>query len=93
MYGALHLNAADEGAQADPALAQITSAERTWALLQRLLSTIIEPEVAAERILTALEANRLYALTHGDPDDDARNRAEGILAAVADTAPVRGGPE
>ncbi|MGB6163262.1 MAG: SDR family NAD(P)-dependent oxidoreductase [Pseudonocardiaceae bacterium] len=36
----------------------------------------------AERILAAVEADRLYALTHGDIEDGARRRAQGILAAL-----------
>jgi hypothetical protein len=48
------------------------------------MATLIEPEVAAERILTAVEADRLHALTHGDPDDDARRRVEVMLAALGD---------
>src|SRR5262249_15447709 len=52
------------------------------ATLQGLLVTLLEPEVAAERILAAVEANRLYELTHGDLEDQARHRVEGILAAL-----------
>jgi hypothetical protein len=37
----------------------------------------------AERILAAVEADRLYALTHGDFENHVRHRAEGILAALA----------
>jgi NAD(P)-dependent dehydrogenase (short-subunit alcohol dehydrogenase family) len=75
--------------QADPAGAEHApapgrSAAEVRALLQRLMATLIEPEVAAERILTAVEADRLHALTHGDPDDDARRRVEVMLAALGD---------
>jgi hypothetical protein len=44
----------------------------------------MEPEVAAERILAAVKTDRLYALTHGDFEDNIRHRAEGILAALHD---------
>ncbi|MEO7195403.1 MAG: SDR family NAD(P)-dependent oxidoreductase [Pseudonocardiaceae bacterium] len=47
------------------------------------LATMMEPDVAAERILAAVEADQLYALTHGDIGDGARHRAEGILAALS----------
>jgi len=73
-----------DSAGAEPMPAPGRSAAEVRALLQRLMTTLIEPEVAAERILTAVEADRLYALTHGDPDDDARRRVEGILAALGD---------
>lgn len=36
------------------------------------------------RSRAAVEADRLYALTHGDFEDGARHRAEGILAALDD---------
>jgi hypothetical protein len=49
-----------------------------------MIADPLEPDVAAERILTAVETNRLYALTHGDFDDNVRHRAEGILAALDD---------
>jgi NAD(P)-dependent dehydrogenase (short-subunit alcohol dehydrogenase family) len=57
-------------------------AQQLRAALQCLLVTVLEPEVAADRILAAVEANRLYELTHGDLDDRARHRVEGILAAL-----------
>ncbi|MGH3855043.1 MAG: SDR family NAD(P)-dependent oxidoreductase [Pseudonocardiaceae bacterium] len=47
------------------------------------LATMMEPDVAAERILAAVEADQLYALTHGDIEDGARHRAEGIIAALS----------
>jgi hypothetical protein len=49
-----------------------------------MIADPLEPDVAAERILTAVETNRLYALTHGGFDDNVRHRAEGILAALDD---------
>ena len=52
--------------------------------LKGMIADPIEPEVAAERILAAVETNRLYALTHGDFEEQARQRAEGILAALDD---------
>jgi NAD(P)-dependent dehydrogenase (short-subunit alcohol dehydrogenase family) len=52
--------------------------------LKRGIATMMEPEVAAEHILAAVEADRLYALTHGDFEDGVRHRAEGILAALGD---------
>lgn len=53
-----------------------------WTKLVRGADTMMEPEVAAERILVAAEAGRLYVLTHGDYEDGVRHRAEGILAAL-----------
>lgn len=58
--------------------------EQLRAGLKRMIANTIEPDVAAERILAAVETDRLYALTHGDFDDHARHRAEGILAALDD---------
>jgi len=58
--------------------------EQLWARLKRGIATMMEPEVAAERILAAVEADWLYALTHGDFEDGVRHRAEGILAALGD---------
>ena len=58
--------------------------EQLWAGFERGIATMMEPEVAAERILAAVEADRLYALTHGDFEDGVRHRAEGILAALGD---------
>lgn len=52
--------------------------------LERAVPTVMEPEDAAERILAAVESDRLYALTHGDLDGMIRQRAEGILAALDD---------
>lgn len=75
---------ADDDGWAEQAPAGVPT-ERTQRLrtaIQHLLLTVIEPEVAAERILAAVEANRLYELTHGDPDDGARQRVKGILAAL-----------
>jgi hypothetical protein len=51
-------------------------------MLESGLATMMEPDVAAERILAAVEANRLYELTHGDSNDSVRRRTEGILAAL-----------
>ncbi|MDQ3764625.1 MAG: hypothetical protein M3460_24690 [Actinomycetota bacterium] len=45
---------------------------------------MMEPQVAAERVLAAVEADRLYALTHGNFEDGVRHRAENILAALDD---------
>lgn len=50
--------------------------------LQRMIANPMAPAVAAERILAAVETDRLYALTHGDFHDSVRQRAEGILAAL-----------
>jgi NAD(P)-dependent dehydrogenase (short-subunit alcohol dehydrogenase family) len=63
--------------------------EQVRATLKRAIVTMIEPEVAAERILAAVEANQLYALTHEDFDDHIRHRAEDILAALDDQRPIR----
>jgi len=56
--------------------------EQVRASLEHGVLTMMEPEVAAERILAAVKADQLYALTHGDFEDSARRRAEGILAAL-----------
>lgn len=56
--------------------------EQLRADLESVLATIIEPEVAAEHILAAVEADQLYALTHGDVGDGIRHRFEAILAAL-----------
>ena len=48
------------------------------------IAIMMEPQVATERILAAVEADRLYALTHGVLEDGVRHRAEGILAALGD---------
>ncbi|MGH3824071.1 MAG: SDR family NAD(P)-dependent oxidoreductase [Pseudonocardiaceae bacterium] len=58
--------------------------EQLWAKLRRGIATMMEPETAAEHILASVEADRLYALTHGDFEDGVRHRAEGILAALDD---------
>jgi NAD(P)-dependent dehydrogenase (short-subunit alcohol dehydrogenase family) len=63
--------------------------EQVRATLKRAIATMIEPQDAAERILAAVEADQLYALTHGDFDDHIRHQAEGILAALDGQAPVR----
>jgi NAD(P)-dependent dehydrogenase (short-subunit alcohol dehydrogenase family) len=60
------------------------SLEQLRARLNRMVADPLEPEVAAERILTAVEINRLYALTHGDFEDLVRRRVKGILAALDD---------
>ncbi|MDT7718902.1 MAG: hypothetical protein QOH09_4894 [Pseudonocardiales bacterium] len=60
------------------------STDQLRAQLKRMTSAPMEPEVAAECILAAVEADRLYALTHGDFEDGVRHRAEGILAALDD---------
>jgi NAD(P)-dependent dehydrogenase (short-subunit alcohol dehydrogenase family) len=60
------------------------SLEQLQASVKRMIANLMEPDVAAERILAAVETDRLYALTHGDFDDHARHRAEGILAALDD---------
>jgi NAD(P)-dependent dehydrogenase (short-subunit alcohol dehydrogenase family) len=52
------------------------------AALMGLVSNLMEPEVAAERVLDAVEAGEFYALTHGDIDDGARHRVESILATL-----------
>lgn len=77
-------------AGADAELAQILPAglsadhvEQVRARLAAGLATMMEPDAAAERILAAVEADQLYALTHGDIEDGARRRAEGILAALS----------
>jgi NAD(P)-dependent dehydrogenase (short-subunit alcohol dehydrogenase family) len=58
--------------------------EQLRASLERMIANPIEPEVVAERILVAVETDRLYALTHDDFEDHVRHRTEGILAALDD---------
>jgi short-subunit dehydrogenase len=67
-----------------PADLSMEQMEPLWAWLKRGIATMMEPEVAAERILAAVEADRLYALTHGDFEDGVRHQAKGILAALGD---------
>lgn len=83
----LTLAQADDDALAAQLPAGLTAAQRErlldlWAKLVRGVSTVLEPEVVTERILAAVETDRLYALTHGDYEDGVRQRAEGILAAL-----------
>jgi hypothetical protein len=42
------------------------SREQLRATIEHMIANPIEPDVAAERILAAVETGRLYALTHGD---------------------------
>lgn len=65
-----------------PAGFSMEQVEQVRATLESGLATMMEPDVAVERILAAVEANRLYELTHGDFEDSVRRRAEGILAAL-----------
>lgn len=60
----------------------VEQVEQVRARLVQGMATMMEPDVAAERILAAVEADQLYALTHGDIGDGARRRAHGILAAL-----------
>jgi NAD(P)-dependent dehydrogenase (short-subunit alcohol dehydrogenase family) len=69
---------------ADLSMEQLEQMEQLRAVFKRGIATMMEPEVAAERILAAVDADRLYALTHGDFEDNVRHRAEGILAALGD---------
>jgi NAD(P)-dependent dehydrogenase (short-subunit alcohol dehydrogenase family) len=63
---------------------QMEQMQQRRSALKRGIATIMEPEIAAERILAAVEANRLYALTHGDFEDSVHDRTAGILAALGD---------
>jgi NAD(P)-dependent dehydrogenase (short-subunit alcohol dehydrogenase family) len=75
----------DDGwAELAPAGLPSEQRQRLRAAIQYLMKAIMEPEAAAARILAAVEANRLYELTHGDVEDSARHRVEGILAALGD---------
>ena len=65
-----------------PAELSTEQREQLRATLKRGIATVMEPQVAAESILAAVETDQLYALTHGDFDDRIRHRAEGILAAL-----------
>jgi short-subunit dehydrogenase len=65
-----------------PAGLTVEQVEQVGARLEGGMATMMEPDVAAERILAAVEADRLYALTHGDIEDSVRRRAEGILSAL-----------
>ena len=50
--------------------------------LRAVTADVIEPDVAAARILAAVEADSLYGLTHPDMGGSVRRRLEGILAAL-----------
>lgn len=65
-----------------PADLSLEQRQQLQADLESLLATIMEPVVAAEHIIAAVEADQLYALTHGDVGDGVRHRLEGILAAL-----------
>ncbi|MDQ3761347.1 MAG: SDR family NAD(P)-dependent oxidoreductase [Actinomycetota bacterium] len=84
--GLVTMAAADDDAWVEhpPADLSREQMQQLRAGFKRLIATIMEPEVAAERILAAVEADRLYALTHGDFEDGARHRVEGILTALDD---------
>jgi NAD(P)-dependent dehydrogenase (short-subunit alcohol dehydrogenase family) len=73
---------AGDDAQLAERLPAVLSVEQVRARLEDGMATMMEPDVATERILAAVEADRLYALTHGDVEDGVRRRAEGILAAL-----------
>ncbi|MDQ3905453.1 MAG: hypothetical protein M3300_08460 [Actinomycetota bacterium] len=81
---AINLTAADGDGRAEQLPVGIPSerVQRRRTTVQHLLDTVLEPEVVAERIFAAVEANRLYELTHGDVGEEARHRAEGVLAAL-----------
>lgn len=81
--GLFTLTQADDDALAEHLPAHL-SMKQLRAQLKRMIAAPLEPEVAAERILAAVETDRLYALTHGDFEDHVRHRAEGILAALDD---------
>ncbi|MGH3833345.1 MAG: SDR family NAD(P)-dependent oxidoreductase [Pseudonocardiaceae bacterium] len=70
-------------AQNLPAGLSADQVEQVRTRLAAGLATMMEPDVAAERILAAVEADQLYALPHGDIEDGARRRAEGILSALS----------
>ena len=84
--GLLTLAQADDDTAAEQLPADLPKERRQQlqATLQGMITTIMEPSVAAERILAAVQADRFYALTHGDLRNGARRRAEGILAALHD---------
>jgi hypothetical protein len=81
---AINLTAADGDGRAEQLPVGIPSerVQRLRTTVQHLLDTVLEPEVVAERIFAAVEANRVYELTHGDVGEEARHRAEGVLAAL-----------
>jgi NAD(P)-dependent dehydrogenase (short-subunit alcohol dehydrogenase family) len=81
--GLFTLASAYDDAQAEHLPAHL-SMEQARTSLERMIADPMEPEVAAERILAAVKTDRLYALTHGDFEDNIRHRAEGILAALND---------
>ncbi|MGH3901090.1 MAG: SDR family oxidoreductase [Pseudonocardiaceae bacterium] len=72
---------ADDDALAEHLPAHL-SVQQLRAQLKHMIANPMEPEVAAERILVAVETDRFYALTHGDFEDNIRQRAEGVLAAL-----------
>jgi short-subunit dehydrogenase len=73
---------AGDDAQLAERLPAVLSVEQVRARLEDGMATMMEPDVATERILAAVEADRLYALTHGDVEDGVRRRVEGILSAL-----------
>ncbi|MBV9730956.1 MAG: SDR family NAD(P)-dependent oxidoreductase [Pseudonocardiales bacterium] len=79
------LQAGDEAQLAEhlPAGLSVDQVDQARASVEHGMAGMMEPDVAAERILAAVEADRLYALTHGDFEDRVRCRAEGILSALA----------
>ncbi|MFB9904453.1 SDR family oxidoreductase [Allokutzneria oryzae] len=50
--------------------------------MRELVSTAIDASTAAQRILSAVEKDLLYALPNGDLEDTARERAERVLSAL-----------
>jgi len=78
------LQAGDDAQLAEylPAGLSAEQVQQVRARLEYGIPTMMEPDVVAERILAAVEADQLYALTHGDFEDVVRRRAERILAAL-----------
>jgi NAD(P)-dependent dehydrogenase (short-subunit alcohol dehydrogenase family) len=78
------LQAGDDAQLAErlPAGLSAEQVQQVKAMLEQGIPTMMEPDVVAQRILTAVEADQLYALTHGDFEDAVRRRAERILAVL-----------
>jgi NAD(P)-dependent dehydrogenase (short-subunit alcohol dehydrogenase family) len=81
--GLFTLAQADDDALAERLPAHL-SMEQLRAQFKTMIAAPMKPEVAAGRILAAVETDRFYALTHDDFEGTVRHRTEGILEALND---------
>jgi NAD(P)-dependent dehydrogenase (short-subunit alcohol dehydrogenase family) len=77
--GLVTLAQADDDPLGDHLPAELSMQQRHQlrAMLERGITTMMEPQVAVERILAAVETDRLYVLTHGDFDDNVPSSGRG----------------